>query len=254
MRVALVVVLACLSACAAEKLALAPPPGVDLSGRWKLNEAESDDPQRLVLSQQAGPAAGGAGSQGSGGSGRGRGGRGGGGGGGGVPAAGGTGGPSLPSVGALSEGLRWPGKDLEIKQVAGVVAVTSGGIAEVYQPADTKSRHHRKPSGDGPPYGRDMPTGDRGDGPPPVCGWDARTLVVEFGNPDDDHPPFEQRYSVSADGQRLIEVIGFKGGRSAGFTVSRVWDRDAAGGSVTGAPPGSKNGAVSGAPRAASAQ
>jgi hypothetical protein len=31
--------------------------------------------------------------------------------------------------------------------------------------------------------------------------------------------------SLSEDGLRLIEVVGFKGGRSAGFTLSRVWDK-----------------------------
>jgi len=30
---------------------------------------------------------------------------------------------------------------------------------------------------------------------------------------------------VSDDGQRLIEVVSYKGGRSSGFTASRVWDR-----------------------------
>jgi hypothetical protein len=215
-----------LSACASEKLALAPPPGVDFSGRWKLNEADSDDPQRLVLSQMAGPTSGAAGSPngqgGQGGRGGGRSGRGGG------LGARGAGAPSIPAVGALSEGLRWPGKELEIKQVAGVVAITSAGLAQVYQPvADMKPRHHRKKptDDDGPLRGRDMRARTQGDGPPPVCGWDDKTLVVQSGDPDDDHPPFEERYSVSEDGQRLIEVVGFKGGRSGGFTMSRVWDR-----------------------------
>jgi hypothetical protein len=30
---------------------------------------------------------------------------------------------------------------------------------------------------------------------------------------------------LSEDGQRLVEVVAFKGGRSSGFTMSRVWDR-----------------------------
>ena len=75
---------------------------------------------------------------------------------------------------------------------------------------------------------------------------EGQTLVVQSGDPDDDHPPFEQRYSVSSDGQRLIEVIGFKGGRSGGFTISRVWDREAHT-DVSGVPPGSTNSAVPGA-------
>jgi hypothetical protein len=61
--------------------------------------------------------------------------------------------------------------------------------------------------------------------PPPVCGWDDKTLVVQSSEPEDDRPPFEQRFSVSDDGQRLIEVVSYKGGRSSGFTASRVWDR-----------------------------
>jgi hypothetical protein len=72
---------------------------------------------------------------------------------------------------------------------------------------------------------RDMPSRDRGEGPPAACGWEDKTLVVQPGSPDGDGPPFEQRYSISADGQRLFEVVAFKGGRSGGYTVSRVWDR-----------------------------
>jgi hypothetical protein len=48
---------------------------------------------------------------------------------------------------------------------------------------------------------------------------------VRGGDPDDDHPPFEEHYSLSEDGQRLVEVVDFTGGRSSGFTMSRVWDR-----------------------------
>jgi hypothetical protein len=222
MRVALLVALMCLSACASEKLALAPPSGVDFTGRWKLDEADSDDPLRIVQSQMADSRPGASGTSGSSGGRRGQGGRGGAGG-----VAAGVGAPPPPAVGALSEALRWPGKELEIKQVAGVVAVTSAGDSRIFQPvADSNIHRHRKPPDhDGAPRDRDMRMRDRDDGPPPVCGWDGKTLVVESGAPDDDHPPFEERYSVSEDGQRLIEVVGFKSSRSVGFTMSRVWER-----------------------------
>jgi hypothetical protein len=129
----------------------------------------------------------------------------------------------------LSEALRWPGKDLDIKQVAGVVAMTSTGDSRVYQPTDAgRPRHAPAKDGGSAPPDREMHPRVRGQGPPPVCGWDARTLVVESGEPDDDHPPFTERFSVSEDGQRLVEVVGFKGGRAGGFTLSRVWDRTAA--------------------------
>jgi hypothetical protein len=48
---------------------------------------------------------------------------------------------------------------------------------------------------------------------------------VQSGEADEDRPPFEQRFSLSEDGQRLEEIIVFKGGRSAGFAASREWDR-----------------------------
>jgi hypothetical protein len=244
MRVAVVVTLVLLCACASEKLALAPPHGVDFSGQWRLNEADSDDPLRLAQNQAdpsktaAGPGQPG-GPGGQGGSGRGgRGGRGGGGAGGaGGFGANGPTGPSMPGVGAMGEGLRWPGREVEIKQVAGVVAITSGGVNRVYQPVsfDQKPRHHKPPDDDPRDRDRDRPGRDRG-GAPTHCGWDDKTLVVQSGEPDDDHPPFEKRYSVSEDGQRLIEVVGFKGGRSGGFTLSRVWDRVVPGSTPAAAP------------------
>src|SRR5580704_16771163 len=143
MRLIVIAAVVCLAACASEKLAPAPPAGVDFSGRWKLNEADSDDPQRLIQAQIDGPAKGQ--STSGGGSGGSRGGRQGGGrGGAGGMVPGGPAGPVMPPVSVMSEGLRWPGKQLEIKQVAGVVAFTSDGINRVCQPADAGKihRHH----------------------------------------------------------------------------------------------------------------
>jgi hypothetical protein len=213
MRRALGIALLLLAGCATEKLALQPPSGVDFSGHWKLNEADSDDPQRVAQSQGVASAAGAAGGQG---------GRGGGRRGGGSGPAGQSGplGPAMPGVGALSDGLRWPGRELDVQQTAGIVTVSSMGVRQIYKPAADSGRHAPSASDSSQARGR-----DRRDGPPPACGWDGRVLVIQAENPDDDHPPFEERYSLSEDGQRLIEVIAFKGGRSGGFTVSRVWDR-----------------------------
>src|ERR1700685_2516392 len=171
MRIVVVLAVVCLTACAAEKLAQAPPAGVDFTGHWKLNEADSDDPQRLLQAQLNGPA----GSQntspgGSGGGGGGRGGRQGGGRGGGVGAMnpGGPGGPVMPGAGQLSDGLRWPGKQLEVKQIAGVVAFTSQGKSRVGQPTgagkshrarpDSGDEHRPEPGGHDAASGRDAPS------------------------------------------------------------------------------------------------
>ena len=187
-------------------MALAPPAGVDFTGRWKLNIADSDDPGRLLQAQFDRP---GSGAE----EGRQRGGRGG------MPGGGGIMGPMMPSVGSLSDALRWPGKELEVKQVAGVIAFTSEGINRLCQPMDSDKPH---------PHGR---SGRRDERPPERdggsarCGWEQKTLIVQGGEPDEDHPPYEERYSLSEDGHRLIGVVGFTGGRSNGFTVSRVWDK-----------------------------
>lgn len=224
MRFVVVLAMVCLAACATEKLEQAPPAGVDFSGRWTLNVADSDDPQRLIQGQFNTPTAGQSTQPSGGGSGgRGRQGAGRGGSGGMYPA--GPGGPLMPSVAALSEGLRWPGKQLEIKQVAGVVAFTSDGINRVCQPADAgKTHRHHAASDDRNGASRDAPPRAR-DAPPPHCGWTETTLIVRSGDPEDDRPPFEEHYSLSDDGQRLVEVVAFNGGRSSGYTMSRVWDR-----------------------------
>jgi len=206
MRIALFLAAIILAGCASEKLASTPAGGVDLSGHWKLNEADSDDPQRLMQSQLA-TATANAGAGGTTGS-SGRGSRNGGG-----PVARGPIGPVMPSVAALDEGLRWPGKSVAINQSGGVVTFTSDGKNRMCRPgAGSRSQ-------------APDPAQGRGSAPPPVCGWDDKTLVVQSGDPEDDHPPFELRLSLSDDGQRLIEVVSFKGGRSSGFTASRVWDR-----------------------------
>jgi len=48
MRVALLAAVIFISACASDGLRLAPPSGVDFSGHWKLNPADSDDPMHLL--------------------------------------------------------------------------------------------------------------------------------------------------------------------------------------------------------------
>ncbi len=213
MRIALILAAIALAGCAGEKLATTPPAGVDLSGAWKLNEADSDDPQRLMQSQLAAATAN-AGAGGTTGS-SGRGSRNGGGG----AVARGPIGPVMPSVAALVEGLRGPGNSVAIKQSGGVVTFSSDGKSRMCRPGAGSSSRAADPA-----HGR-------GSAPPPICGWDEKTLVVHSGDPEDDHPPFELRLSLSEDGQRLIEVVSFKSGRSSGFTASRVWDR---------VPPGSQ--------------
>jgi len=219
MRFSVVMAVALLTGCASDRLAMAPPAGVDLSGHWLLNVEDSDDPLHLIQSQNQDASKPTQSPQGQGGRG-GRGGRG-------AYPAGTYPAPATPAFSALSEGLRWPGKDLDIKQTGGIVAIASSGVSQVYTPTSGNGGNHlhHRPSDDGDTGGRDrdMPARDRG--PPPTCGWHDTTLVVQSAESDDDQPPFEKRYSLSEDGQRLIEVTGFKGGRSGGFTMSRVWDR-----------------------------
>jgi hypothetical protein len=211
---AIVVAILVLSACADDKLAVNAPHGVDFSGQWTINEADSDDPQHLAQvangtattnnNPHTPPQSGR----------RGRGG-------GGMPV--GYGGPTPPPAAVMSASLRWPGKTLTIKQVAGAVAFTSDGRNRVCQPgtgAPKKHGHHD----DEESRDRDaMPSGR--DAPPPMCGWSQRTLVLRGADPDSDRPPYEEDYSLSEDGTRLIELVMFKGGRSDGYTLSRVWDR-----------------------------
>jgi hypothetical protein len=191
---------------------LSPPPGVDFSGHWKLNAADSDDPMHLLQ------IAGGQGHQSTanGGAGGGDGGRGG---------APGTGiprvfAPQVPSMSALGAGLRWPGKLLDVQQVGGVVTFSSNGRNRVCQPSapQTKPKHYSSSD-------RDAPLRSGRDELPPICSWSDKTLIVRSRESDEDQLPYEERYSVSEDHQRLYEVVGFRGGASSGFTMSRVWDK-----------------------------
>jgi hypothetical protein len=211
MRVAILAAVILLSACASNDMALVPPAGVDFSGRWNLNVADSDDPLHLlqIANAQASEAADNANAGGRGGRGRG---------GAGYPA---LAPPATPSVATLAEATRFPGKQLEIKQVSGVLTFTSGGQIRVCQPGDVhKARPHRANGSD-----RDAPLPAARDTPPPRCGWIEKTLIVRSSEVDEDRPPFEEHYRISEDGQRLVEEVSFRGGRSSGFAMSRVWDR-----------------------------
>jgi hypothetical protein len=205
MRAAILLVTVLLAACAAARLATSPPAGVDLSGHWQLNMADSDDPQRLSAAIAVGPGVTGAGSGGGGRGGR-RGGSGGASGGG---AGGGFGGDlsgATTQLTAVGEILHWPGKDLRIKQLAGVAAFTSDGDNRVFQPTvPSKVKHNR-------------------DGGREVCGWSGSSLVVEV-EPDDERPKFEEHFDLSTDGARLVQLVLIKSGRMNGFSMSRVWDR-----------------------------
>jgi hypothetical protein len=202
MRIAMLAGACILAACASNGLNSAPPSGVDLSGHWTLDEADSDDAQRLMQSQLK------AATQNASGSGQ-------------TPNRRGAGamgptamGPIMPPLLVLDEGLRWPGKDVSIKQSGPVVTFSSGGSVRECQLKPAKAPTHSGAA-----------TRGRGDAPPPRCGWDEGTLVVQSGEPEEDHPPYEQRFSLSSGGQQLVEVILFKGGRSDGFSASRVWNR-----------------------------
>lgn len=218
MRSSVLLAAALLAACATEKLAITPPVGVDLSGRWLLDEADSDDPMRLMQTQLASATAnaGPAGPSGSGGQQRGQQG--------GHSTSRAAMGPIMPSVTVLDEALRWPGKSLVITQGGGSVTFASSGRSDLCRPslAAAPSKHDASTAG---AASRDLQTHGRGDLPPPVCGWDEQTLVVHSGDPDNDPAPFERRFRLSDGGQQLIEIVTFTGGRSGGFTASRVWKK-----------------------------
>jgi hypothetical protein len=216
MRTALALAVIVLAACASERLASTPPAGVDFSGTWQLNPADSDDPRLLLNQTETGRAtAGSGGSTGGRQSGGGRGGKRGG------RSSSGTGGaaaqapPTSATLQVLGSSLHWPGKDLHVKQIAGTVEITSENITRIYRPTSAKRYMPTSAKGEG---------ALRSDGPPPPCGWLARTLVVLAGESQDDRLPVEQHYGISEDGRRLIEIVGVKG-HMDGFTVSRVWDR-----------------------------
>jgi hypothetical protein len=212
LRVAITAAMLAVSGCATNGLSLEPDKGVDFTGHWNLNVADSDDPQHLLLAAnaQAAAASNANGAQQGRGSGRGSG-RGGNGGAVGFQAPP----PPIPAINVLSEAFVWPGNKMDVKQVAGVVAFTSDGATRICTPS-TSDKKHRRGDDEHRPSGRDLP--------PLVCGWLDKTLIIEGGE-DNDRAAYESNFSVSEDGKRLVELVAFKGGRSSGFTLSRVWDR-----------------------------
>lgn len=180
MRVAWILTTLILVSCAHEPLAVLPPPGVDFSGHWRLDAADSDDPHRLVQADSSG-----------------------------ADSSDGPEGRSAAwSIGAIGDAMQWPGKDLVIKQIGGVVAFTSDGDNRVYQPSIFYARATRA--------GHRRHSGRR-------CGWSGKSLLVE-ATPDDDGPMVEERYQISADGRRLLQTVRRAGGpRGAQFV--RVWDK-----------------------------
>ena len=188
----------------ANELASAPPSGVDLSGHWRSTRrtatmrsgscrvswrpatAERDAAAARPATGRGGPRRRGGGRRPNG-----------------------TG----DAAGAvLDEGLRWPGKDV-IDQAVG----HRGHLLE-------RRQRPRLPgdSGQGSRRITGAATRGRGDAPPPRCGWDQGTLVVQSGEPEEDRPPYEQRFSLSADGQRLVESSCSRAGARMAFTASRV--------------------------------
>jgi hypothetical protein len=203
MRASLILMITLLAGCATDReLATAPPAGVDLSGHWRLNVADSDDPLRLTqaLAAGAGPSSA---DQRSGG--RQRSGR------------GGQSTAQLPPLQPISipativaDMLRWPGTQVELRQVGGVVTFISDGDTRAYTP--------------GTAAGRAAKSNHRSSAPPP-CGWEGASLVVHFER-EDNQPGYDANYRLSDDGTRLLQIITMQGGRLTGFTMSRVWDRE----------------------------
>ncbi len=189
MRFANIFLAVLIAGCASEQLAVAPPSGIDLSGHWRLDAADSDDPQRLLqaLDDTRNQAAA-AGSKGA--------------------AQADAGAVRLP-IAAIAEVMQWPGRDLVIKQTGGVAAFSSDGEDHVYRPASAAARReHRHRRGRSPA----------------VCGWSGKSLVVQV-QPDDEGPKFDLHYELSADGRRLLEHVLPIGAGNSGAALSRVWDR-----------------------------
>lgn len=210
MRAALILLVALAAGCATDSdLALLPAPGADLSGHWRLNVVDSDDPVRLMQAMAGGVGAGPA-DQGSGGgqrSGRGR--------------SGGNRGadpnaqlsvaqPVSISSSVMADLLHWPGGEVEIHQDGGVATFNSDGDSRVYRP-NVGSKH--------------APKKDHRSQLPSVCGWTGASLVVQV-EAEDNQPGFDAQYRVTDDGARLVQLITLQGGRLTGFTMSRVWDRE----------------------------
>jgi hypothetical protein len=206
MRAAFLLLIALCAGCATDRgLATSPPHGVDLSGHWRLNVADSDDPLRLTQSLSSSKGMGSPDQSQRGGQRSGRGGR----------SAGQlpfTQPISIPAT-IVADVLRWPGAQVEIHQDGGTATFASDGDSRVYRPdaGSAKAASHGKK--------------DHRSSAPSQCGWLGASLVVHV-EPEGNQPGFDAQYRVSDDGARLVQLITLQGGQLTGFTMSRVWDRE----------------------------
>jgi hypothetical protein len=206
MRAAFLLLIALSAGCATDRgLATSPPPGVDLSGHWRLNVADSDDPLRLTQAMSSGNGMGSPDQNQRGGQRSGRGGR--------SAAQLPFGQPiSIPAM-IVADLLRWPGAQMEIHQEGGTATFNSDGDSRIYRPGagSTKATGHARK--------------DHRSSAPSPCGWLGASLVVHV-EAEGNQPGFDAQYRVSDDGARLVQLITLQGGQLTGFTMSRVWDRE----------------------------
>ena len=130
----------------------------------------------------------------------------------------------------MSSAVRWPGKFLVITQ--GDAAVT---LASDEATVECKRMSGRKTPGKKPSSSEHRRSATDAD-LRQFCGLTGKSLVLHTGNMDEDHPPFVERFRISADGTRLVELVGF-GQRGGGFSLTRVWDRVSGQVSPTGQVP-----------------
>jgi hypothetical protein len=197
------------------------PRNVDLTGLWKINAEESDDPQKVVAEQRRDSAEGG-GSHGGGVSVD----VGGGGivfGGGAIgtmrrggPASGGSGTGDRPKGDPEPESMKMPVdaflatvEQFEIQQHPDEVTITTDDGSSTCKPTV--------------PSKAPVPGGEMANR---RCGWHGKAYVVELQLPGDEVTR-SKSYELRKDGQQLVMITQIKGGHTplSGMQIKRVYDR-----------------------------
>lgn len=182
----------------ADRLALRAPTGVDLSGTWHLNKADSDDPINVMQSQMAALGAGAPGFPPGGGPPGGR-----------PPPGGFAGGaPVGPRIdpAALQRALNWPRETLVIRQQDASIEFDSDGQQRLLRPASRPCVSVPTPRGV----------------VAASCGWSQRSLVIKAESRRRSAPI--EKYALSEDGRRLIQTLLLKGGPGGELKLTRSFD------------------------------